>query len=61
MLILVRDLHPENAWLPMPVTLSGILMLVRDLHSENAEPSMLVTVLGMLILVRESNYVSIIS
>ena len=34
MLMLVRDLHQENAEFPMLVTLSGMLMLVRDLHQE---------------------------
>lgn len=32
MLMLVRELHLENAQSPMLVTLFGMLMLVRDLH-----------------------------
>ena len=36
MTISVRLLHPENAYLPMPVTPSGMTISVRLLHPENA-------------------------
>ena len=34
-MMLARELQPENAHDPMYVTLSGIVMLVRALHPEN--------------------------
>ena len=53
MLMLVSDLHLENAQSPMLVTLSGMLMLVREWHPENADFPMLATLSGMLMLVRD--------
>ena len=38
MLMLVRELHLENAQSPMLVTLFGMLMLVRDLHPSYLQP-----------------------
>ena len=38
----VKPLQPENAELPMLVTLSGIVTLVKPLQPENAELPMLV-------------------
>ena len=49
---LVRLLQPENADLPMLVTLAGILILVRLLQKENADLPMLVTLSGISMLVR---------
>ena len=45
--MLMREEQPENAHLPMLVTLSGIVMLVREEHLENALPPMLVTLSGI--------------
>ena len=45
-------LHPENAPLPMKVTLLGIVRLpVKLLHLVNAESPMKVTLLGIVTLV----------
>ena len=33
MVMLVRELHPQNASLPMEVTELGIVMLVREVQS----------------------------
>ena len=49
---LARLLQPENAELPMLVTLSGIVILSKLLQPENAELPMLVTLSGISILVR---------
>ena len=53
MLMLVSDLHPENALFPMLVTLFGILTLAREEQSSNAVYPMLVTLFGMLMLVND--------
>ena len=49
MVILVSPLHPENAKLPMFVTLLGIVILVISLHPENAEAPIEVTEFGMMV------------
>ena len=49
---LVRLLQPENASLPMLVTLSGMVTLVRPVQPENARTPILVTLSGIVILVR---------
>ena len=43
MVILVRPVQPENAELPMFVTLSGIVMFVRPEQPVNAELPIVVT------------------
>ena len=50
--IKVKLLQPENAELPMLVTLLGMVIEVKLLQPENAEPPILVTLLGMLIEVK---------
>ena len=49
----VRELQPQNASLPMLVTLEGMEMDVRELQLRNAEYPMLVTLEGMEMDVRE--------
>ena len=46
-----RDEQPENAELPMLVTLSGIVTLVKPLQPEKAELPILVTLSGIVMLV----------
>ena len=50
--MLVKPVQPENALVPMLVTLAGMVMLVKPLQLENALSPMLVTLFGMVILVR---------
>ena len=49
--MLVNDEHPENANLPIEVTLSGIVISVNDEHSSNALLPIDVTLFGILIFV----------
>ena len=51
-MILVKLLHPENAKLPILVTLDGITTLVKPLHPENALFPILVILVGIVILVK---------
>ena len=46
--MLVKLLHPENAYSPIFVTLSGISTLSKLLHPENALLPILVTPSGIL-------------
>ena len=46
--------QPENADLPMLVTLFPIVTLVNEVHSQNAPSPILVTLFGIVILVNES-------
>ena len=50
--MLVRLLQPRNAFSPMLVTLSGIVILVRLLHMKKVPRPMFVTPSGNVILVR---------
>ena len=58
MLMLVRELHEENAPFPMLVTPPGILMQAREEHKENAKSPKNVTLSGMLMLVSDSHPVN---
>ena len=60
MLMLVRDLHQENASSPMLVTLSGILIQVSDSHPPNAKFPILVTLSGILYVLSFALYAIII-
>ena len=51
MVMLVRPVQPENAKLPILVTLLGMLTEVRLVQPPNAPCPILVTLLGMMILV----------
>ena len=48
----VKLVQPQNAYLSILVTLSGISILVKLLHSENAQLPILVTLSGISILVK---------
>ena len=50
MVMLVNPLQPENAELPMLVTLSGMVMLVKPLQPENAPFPILFTLLSFVIM-----------
>ena len=49
--MLVREVQPENAELPILVTLLGMAILVRLVQPENAELPILVTLLEIVVLV----------
>ena len=48
----VRPEQPENAELPMVVTLSGMVMFVRPEQPENAELPIVVTLDGMVVVLQ---------
>ena len=48
--MLVREVQPENAELPILVTLLGMAILVRLVQPENAELPILVTLLEIVVL-----------
>ena len=50
--ILVKTMQPENASVPILVTLSGIVMLVKPVQPLKAELPMLVTLSGIIMLVK---------
>ena len=49
-MILVKDVQPLNAELPILVTLSGIVIFVKDLQPLNAALPILVTLFGITVL-----------
>ena len=49
-MMLVREVQPENAELPILVTLLGMAILVRLVQPENAELPILVTLLEIVVL-----------
>jgi hypothetical protein len=51
-MILVKLVQPSNAYSPMVVTLSGMIISVKPVQPQNAPQPMVVTLLGMIISVK---------